>query len=150
VKKLIMITILLSAFFSTSLNAQTKQDSLEVLETVSLYNQGWYEGDSTKMSKALHPELVKRMIQKYKDTGNDIISDLSYNMMMQYVIAGYGKHTPKEKQNDTVTILDIYGDIATLKVDSYEIVDYLQLAKFDEKWKIINILWTMKPYDSEK
>lgn len=148
-KKFIMITILLSASFSTSLNAQTKQDSLEVLETVSLYNQGWYEGDTTKMRKALHPELVKRMIQKYKDTGNDIISDLTYNMMMQYVIAGYGKHTPKEKQNDTVTILDIYNEIATVKVESYEIVDYLQLAKFDGKWKIINILWTMKPTGSE-
>ena len=147
-KKLIMIIILLSIIFPTVLNAQTKQDSLEVLETVNFYNRGWYEGDSLKMSKALHPELVKRMIQKYKDTGNDIISDLSYNMMMQYVIAGYGKHTPKEKQNDIISILDIYGDIATVKVDSYEIIDYLQLAKFDGKWKIINVLWTMKPNDS--
>jgi len=57
-----MITILLSAFFSTSLNAQSKQESLEVLEIVSLYNQGYYEGDSAKMSKVLHPELVKRIM----------------------------------------------------------------------------------------
>jgi len=42
-----------------SMIAQSTQDSLKVLEAVHLYNQGWYEGDSAKMSQALHPELIK-------------------------------------------------------------------------------------------
>ncbi len=143
-KKIKTVALLLLLIVSASTKAQTKQDSLKVLQTVNLYNQGWYEGDSAKMSQALHPELVKRIVQNYKDTGNDLISNLSYNMMMQYTIAGYGKHTPKEKQNDTVTILDIYEEIACVKVESFEIVDYLQLGKYDGNWKIINVLWTMK------
>lgn len=137
--------LLLTVILTTSVKAQFSQDSLDVLETVELYNQGWYEGDSLKMSQALHPELTKRMIQNYKDTGNDVISELSYNMMLQYTIAGYGKHTPKDKQNDSVDILDIYGEIACVKTESFETVDYLQLAKYNGYWKIINILWTIKP-----
>ena len=41
-------------------------------------------------------------------------------------------------------ILDIYEGIACVKVESFEIVDYLQLAKYNGNWKIINVLWTMK------
>ena len=131
--------------FAMLANAQMKQDSLKIIEAVNLYNQGWYEGDSVKMGKALHPELVKRVVQKFRDTGDDIISDLTYNMMMQYVKAGSGKGTPKEKKNDRVTILDIYGNIACVKNDAYDLIDYLQLGKCNGEWKIINVLWTMKP-----
>ncbi len=124
--------------------AQVNQDSVNVLKIVSLYNQGWYEGDSAKMSKALHYELVKRTVNKFKDTGNDVVNNLSYNLMMQYIIAGYGTHTPKDKQNDKVTLHDIYGNIATVKVESEDIVEYLQLVKFRGEWKVLNVLWDVK------
>jgi len=138
------LSLLLLLLITGSITAQSTQDSLKVLEIVHLYNQGWYEGDSTKMSQALHPELVKRMVQKFKDTGNDIVHTSSYNLMIQYTIAGYGKYTPKEKQNDRVTLLDIFGNIACVKIEASDLVDYLQLAKCNGKWKIINVLWTMK------
>ena len=96
------------------------------------------------MSKALHHELVKRFVQKFKDTGNDVVNNLSYNLMIQYTIAGYGTHTPKEKQNDKVTIHNIYGNIASVKVESENIVEYLQLVKFNDEWRVLNVLWDMK------
>ena len=139
------ITLFILLTFTVLAKAQINQDSVKVLETVSLYNQGWYEGDSTKMRKALHPELVKRIVQQFKDPGNDVVNNLSYNLMMQYVIAGYGTHTPKEKRNDKVTLHDIYGNIASVKVESEDIVEYLQLVKFSGEWKILNVLWDMKP-----
>ncbi len=136
--------------FTLSVKAQIKQDSIKVLETVNLYNQGWYEGDSIKMGKALHPELVKRIVRKFKDTGNDVVNNLSYNLMIQYIIAGYGTHTPKDKQNDKVTIHDIYGNIACVKVESVEIVEYLHLVKYNEDWKVLNVLWDVKPINRLK
>ena len=139
------MTLFILMTFTIIVKAQIYQDSVKVLKTVSLYNQGWYEGDSVKMNKALHPELVKRTLQKFKDTGNDVINNLSYNLMIQYVIAGYGTHTPKEKQNDKVTIHDIYGNIASVKVESEDIVEYLQLVKYCGEWKVLNVLWDMKP-----
>jgi len=139
------LSLLFFLIVTGSITAQSTHDSLKVLETVHLYNEGWYEGDSMKMSQALHPELVKRIVQKFKDTGNDVVNTSSYNLMIQYTIAGYGKHTPKEKQNDRVTLLDIYGNIACVKIEASNLVDYLQLVKYNGEWKIISVLWDLKP-----
>jgi len=64
--------------------------------------------------------------------------------MMQYTLAGYGKYTPKEKQNDIVTLLAIDGNIACVKIDAFDLVDYLQLVNCNGEWKILNVVWTMK------
>lgn len=147
-KKSKLITIAIFLAFTLSLNAQTNQDSIELLKIASLYSQAWYEGDSLKMSKVLHPELIKRSVLNYEHTGNDIINDLSYNIMMQYTIAGYGKNTPKEKQNDKIELLDIFENIASVRVESTDYVEYIQLVKYNDEWKALNIIWQIR--DSKK
>ena len=61
------------------------------------------------------------------------------------VRAGGGTRTPKEKQQKDVTILDRYENTAMVKVVAADWVDYLQIAKFNGEWKIINVLWELKP-----
>ena len=39
------ITLFVLMTFALLVKAQINQDSVKVLKTVSLYNQGWYEGD---------------------------------------------------------------------------------------------------------
>ena len=149
-KKTKMITIGFFLTFTLSLNAQIMQDSIEVLKIASLYSQSWYDGDSLKMSKVLHPELVKRTIRNYENTGNDVVNNLSYNTMMQYTIAGYGKHTPKDKQNDKIELLDICENIASIRVESTDYVEYLQMVKYNGEWKALNVLWEMKDWKKSK
>ena len=102
------------------------------------------------MSKVLHPELVKRTIRNYENTGNDVVNNLSYNTMMQYTIAGYGKHTPKDKQNDKIELLDICENIASIRVESTDYVEYLQMVKYNGEWKALNVLWEMKDWKKSK
>jgi len=40
-----------------------------------------------------------------------------------------------------MTILDIYHQIATVKVISFDFVDYCHVVKYNGEWKIINLLW---------
>jgi putative lumazine-binding protein len=131
-------------FTSISVFSQSNNDSTNIIECVKNYNYGWYNGDTVSMGKALHPELVKRISQKFKDTGNDVINTLSYNTMMQYIIAGYGTHTPKKDQNDIITLNDFFGNIASVKVESKDIVEYLQLVRYNGEWKVLNVLWDVK------
>jgi hypothetical protein len=43
-----------------------------------------------------------------------------------------------------VIILDVYNDIASVRVDAQRWVDYLQVAKWRGDWKIINVLWELR------
>ena len=58
---------------------------------------------------------------------------------------GYGKSTPKERQQKDVTILDIFNNAASAKAVMADWVDYMQLAKVDGRWLIVNVLWERKP-----
>ncbi|UCD23795.1 MAG: nuclear transport factor 2 family protein [Gemmatimonadota bacterium] len=47
--------------------------------------------------------------------------------------------TQKGRRSD-VTILDVFGEVASIKIDAITRVDYLHVAKVAEEWKIINVL----------
>jgi hypothetical protein len=51
----------------------------------------------------------------------------------------------EEKRKISVTVLDVMEEIAMVKVLSAMYYDYLQVAKVDGEWKIINVLWVMNP-----
>jgi len=58
---------------------------------------------------------------------------------------GGGKQTPKEKQQKDVTILDVFENAASAKIVASDWVDYLQLARWNGRWVIVNVLWELKP-----
>ena len=40
-----------------------------------------------------------------------------------------------------VSVLDAYGDLATVSVQSAAYMDYLHIARCGESWLILNVLW---------
>jgi hypothetical protein len=44
-----------------------------------------------------------------------------------------------------VTILDRYNNAAVVKIVASDWIDYLEVAKINGEWKIINVLWELKP-----
>ena len=114
------------------------QEDLDAIQKVALdYIEGWYEGNAERMEHSLHPELVKRTILP------DQIVTLNKKDMVEMTQAGGGKSFSGAK-NNTITIIDIYYEIATVKVESAEFIDYLHIGKVDGEWMIINVLWTGK------
>ena len=114
------------------------EDLQAIRQSASDYIDGWYEGNPMRMENALHDSLVKRHINGY------LVENLSKELMVSYTRSGGGKSYQGDKKN-TITILDVYGDIATVKTESPEFIDYLHMGKVDGKWVIINVLWTEKP-----
>jgi hypothetical protein len=51
----------------------------------------------------------------------------------------------EDKRKIETTVLDYDDEIAMVELLSAMFFDYLQLAKIDGEWKIINVLWTMNP-----
>jgi hypothetical protein len=125
--------------------AQTpaSSDEAAIRQTALDYIEGWYEADATRMERALHPELAKRMVAP--DTrGHSRLNQMSALALVQSTRAGGGSHTPKELQQKDVTILDRFNNAAVVKIVASGWVDYLEEVKFDGQWKIINVLWELK------
>jgi len=95
------------------------------------------------MERALHPDLAKRIVRT-NPQGQSGLGQMSALGLIQGVKRGGGKETPKEKQQKDVTILDVFGNAASVKVVASDWVDYLHVGKFNGRWVIINVLWELK------
>jgi hypothetical protein len=121
---------------------QQVEDSTAIRRTALDYAQGWYEGDAERMRRSLHPGLAKRAILRDSRTGEERFSHLSQQQMVAKTAQGGGRDdAPAHKRYYAVAVLDIYGDIASARADTYEYVDYLHLARSQEQWVIVNVLW---------
>jgi Putative lumazine-binding len=139
-----------SAFSILILNgvavAQTSDDeNVAITKTALDYIEGWYTGDATRMERALHPELAKRMISTDPKTGRSQFNHMGAMTLVQRTRDGGGKKTPPDRQLKEIKILDRYNDAAVVKIIASDWIDYLEVEKFNGDWKIINVLWELKP-----
>jgi len=137
--------VLLLSFMSGVALAQSSADSSAIRSTALDYVEGWYEGNAERMARALHPELVKRIVVQDTATGKTMLQGMGASVLVNSTRHGYGKETPKESQQKEVRILDIFGNAASAKAVMADWVDYMQLAKVDGRWLIVNVLWERKP-----
>src|SRR5215204_1374795 len=147
-KKLFLLTLVL-VLLTFSASAQQDPDRDAIKRTALNYAEGWYEGNAEKMESALHPDLAKRIVRT-NDKGQSGLGQMSAMSLVQGTRAGSGKQTPAAEQQKDVTILDMTGGAATVKLEMRDWVDYMHIGKFGGKWVIINVLWELKPKKDEK
>jgi hypothetical protein len=119
----------------------TDPDIAAIYQAASDYYDGWYKANVDRIARSLHPDLAKRAIRK-DASGTDFLHHLSKGQMLEKTEEGGGSDTPIDKQRYDITLLDRYEEIAAVKVVAYEYIDYLQLAKQNGQWQIVNALWT--------
>ena len=136
--------LLLSTAVTATARAQSAADSAAIRATALDYAEGWYEGNAERMARAVHPELVKRIVVRDTTTGKTMVQGMGASVLVNSTRHGYGKETPKERQQKEVAILDIFGNAASAKAVMADWVDYLQLGKVDGRWVIVNVLWERK------
>ena len=138
--------LLLAALaFPALARAQTGADSSAIHATALDYVEGWYEGNAERMSRAVHPELVKRIVVSDTATKHSVIQSMGATALVNGARRGWGKETPAERRQKDITILDIFGNAASVKAVMADWIDYLQIAKIDGRWRIVNVLWERKP-----
>jgi len=104
------------------------------------YLEGWYAGDTARIARALHPDLVKRHIDSLPG-GRQVVYTMSRDRMVEMARLGGGRRTPPGLHNVSVQVLGVSGDIAVARVSSGEDLEYLSLAWCYGRWVIVNILW---------
>jgi hypothetical protein len=136
--------MLLATAVTGTARAQSAADSTAIRATALDYAEGWYEGNAERMARSLHPELVKRILVRDTTTGKTMVQGMGASVLVNSTRHGYGKETPRERQQKDVTILDIFGNAASAKAVMADWVDYMQLGKVDGRWVIVNVLWERK------
>jgi hypothetical protein len=126
-------------------SAQSLADSTAIRAAALEYVEGWYTGDAARMGRALHPELVKRIVVNDTTTRKSVLQNMGASALINGTRHGYGKSTPKDRQQKEVVILDIFGNAASAKSTMADWVDYMHLARVDGRWVIVNVLWEQKP-----
>jgi len=152
-KKIILTLAIACVFYAVPAFAQTTPAApaatadadREAIKQAALdYVEGWYEGNAERMERALHPELAKRIVRT-NEKGQSSLGQMSAMTLVQNVKRGGGKQTPKERQQKDITILDVFENAACVKLVASDWIDYLQVAKFNGRWVIVNVLWELKP-----
>jgi hypothetical protein len=120
---------------------KTSSDEAAVVAAALDYFEGWFEGDATRMERALHPALAKRSLGQ-GDPDSAELRSLTKERMVELTAAGGGQDTtPDGGLRIDVEVIDLYGNIASVLVRSAVYREYLHLVRTDEGWKVVNVLW---------
>jgi hypothetical protein len=105
-------------------------DNAAIYQAVTDYYEGWFEADTERMKRCLHPDLAKRAVGK-DSRGEKYLGNLTKEQMLGYTREGGGSNLPEQKRHWEITIKEKYEEIAAVTVLSTEYVEYIQLAKQD-------------------
>ena len=119
-------------------------DAAAIRRVVEDYLRGWFEGDRARVERAGHAELCKRSFGGSGPDARPALKTLSRSDLLRTTAEGLGKKRLADAGGDarlTIEIHDVYQDIANVTARSSVYREYLQLARTDDGWKIVNILW---------
>ncbi|MBN1498867.1 MAG: nuclear transport factor 2 family protein [Spirochaetes bacterium] len=103
------------------------------------YVEGWYDKDSKRMMQGLHKDLAKRSMNPEKPNG---IEQYTLKSLLE-ILPIYGGQNGNDRIID-IKILDVSGNIASVKVTSNFFVDYIHLCYLVDQWWDLNVLWAFK------
>jgi hypothetical protein len=109
------------------------------------YVEAIYEADPTRIERSVHPTLAKRGYYVNRD-GAWQESPMTYDQLLQTARTwnANGK-TLREGAPKQVTVLEVLDKTATAKIVAQWGIDYMHLAKYEDGWKIVNIVWQSHP-----
>jgi hypothetical protein len=143
-KKLILAVAAL-VLLPVAVAAQADAEREAVRQAVLDYVEGVYQVDASRIERSVHPDLAKRGFSVKK--GETIYTP--HVMTFQQLVSlarNYNKdgHIPADAPKEIV-IFDISDQTASAKLTAVWGIDYIHLAKYDGKWKFINVLWQSPP-----
>ncbi len=120
----------------------TAADSTAIVATALDYLEGWYEGNADRMDRALHPDLAKRVVMNTADGKTEL-----QHMGEQDLVGMTRRRGERDKVDlrDRIRILDVFGKAAVVRADADGWVDFLQIARIEGEWVIVNVLWELHP-----
>jgi len=126
-------------------SAQSVDEKEAVRQAVLDYVEGIYEVTPARVERSVHSDLAKRGF--FVKKGETIYSP--HVMTFQQLVdlaKTYNKdgHVAKDAPKEVV-VFDVSDQTASAKLTAVWGIDYFHLAKYEGKWKIVNVMWQTHP-----
>jgi hypothetical protein len=143
-RKLILLVAAV-ALLPAAAAAQGDADREGVRAAVLDYVEGIYEVDASRIERSVHPELAKRGF--FVKRGETAYSSATMTFQQLVDLAkSYNKDgRVKKDAPKEIVIFDVSDQTASAKLTAVWGIDYIHLAKYDGKWKFVNVLWQTPP-----
>lgn len=105
------------------------------------YIEAFYTADPARLEHVLHPDVVRRHVTTDPRTHRSAIDSAGARALIERTRDGLGRSMEGHRRRAELTVLDRVADAAVVKIVGADSIDYLQMAKFDGAWKIIDVLW---------
>jgi hypothetical protein len=131
---------------ASALSAQANADRPAVERAVLDYVEGFYEGDTTKLVRSVHPDVTKYGYYVPRDSTRYLGEAMPFAEFLAYArgIKARGRPAPADAPK-RVEVFDVQNQTASAKLTAWWGTDYLLLAKYDGRWMIRQVLWQSPP-----
>jgi hypothetical protein len=146
-RRVLTAAVVALAIATTSITtiAQTREADREAVRLAALdYVEGVYNVEPARIERSVHPTLVKRGFYKDTAAGPYLESPMTYEQLVR-LAGNWNKEKKRDISIKEVAVLDVLDQTAVAKVTAAWGIDYMQLAKFEGRWKIVQILWQSHP-----
>jgi hypothetical protein len=120
-----------------------------VSKTALNFCEGLLNNDAEKYSSAVNAETNVVQLSAIASTGKAYVSKFGAGMLAE-LFRNKLMRVPDDKKNVEVKILDTMDGYAFVKGITPAIDFYLQIAKIDDKWEIVNALFARKVTPAKK
>jgi hypothetical protein len=116
-----------------------------VRQAILDYVEAIYQMQPERIARSVHPTLAKRGFQIPRDSARYREYPMTY-AQLEEVARSFNRNgqvpanAPKQ-----IEIFEVLDQTASAKLTALWGVDYFHLAKYDGKWKIVNVLWQAPP-----
>ncbi|MHA1544734.1 MAG: nuclear transport factor 2 family protein [Alphaproteobacteria bacterium] len=104
---------------------------------------GWYGGDASKMAEFMHESFIKKGVLVSPSTGKTVTTSHDKEQFIA-AVATERELSPKEEWDISAKTVHLRGNIATVEVQSRDLVDVCQVGKINGEWQIMNVIWTFR------
>jgi hypothetical protein len=131
--------------FTENVIAQTSDKEL-VYAAIEDYVDGLYLVQPDRIKKSVHPNLTKKGFWRPKDkTLYEPESTMTFQELVDLAATWNAKGRLPKDAPKKIEVFDVQDQTALGKLTAAWGTDYFQLAKYDGRWMIVNILWQSHP-----
>lgn len=147
--KNLFLTISFTILSIYAISAQLSEDVKAVESACFDYIHTFYKADVTLAERSIHPSIRKTGFYYMEDKSQYSEQlELPYEEFLALAKrwnadgSRANENTPKE-----VEIFEVADQTAVAKITAVWGIDYVSLAKYGDKWQIVNVLWQSPPKD---